>query len=178
MGIGAVLYKGSEGIKCLSTINARAETITKAPTSREPFKKRCCLIPASFIEWPKEVKPPKQPYAIELGNGSLFAFAGLWGRLERQGRSLAPVLCHRDHGSERTDGSDPSSADAVILHARDYDRWLDREETERLPFDLLWPFEPKRWRCTKPLPVNNVRNNGPEMLRVVEQAALNGDLPL
>jgi hypothetical protein len=25
----------------------------------------------------------------------------------------------------------------VILHARDYDRWLDREETERLPIDLL-----------------------------------------
>ena len=29
----------------------------------------------------------------------------------------------------------------VILHARNYDRWLDREETERLPLDLLRPFE-------------------------------------
>ena len=29
----------------------------------------------------------------------------------------------------------------VILHPRDYDRWLDREETELLPFDLLRPFE-------------------------------------
>ena len=29
----------------------------------------------------------------------------------------------------------------VILHSRDYDRWLDREETERLPLDLLRPYE-------------------------------------
>jgi len=29
----------------------------------------------------------------------------------------------------------------VILHPRDYDRWLDREETERLPLDLLRPYE-------------------------------------
>ena len=29
----------------------------------------------------------------------------------------------------------------VILHVRDYDRWLDREETERLPLDLLRPYE-------------------------------------
>jgi len=25
----------------------------------------------------------------------------------------------------------------VILHSRDYDRWLDREETEQPPLDLL-----------------------------------------
>lgn len=40
---------------------------------------RRCLVPVSaFFEWSKEGKPPKQPYAFELTNGSLFAFAGLW----------------------------------------------------------------------------------------------------
>ena len=29
----------------------------------------------------------------------------------------------------------------VILHPREYDRWLDREETDRLPLDLLLPYE-------------------------------------
>lgn len=29
----------------------------------------------------------------------------------------------------------------AIPHPSDYDRWLDREETERLPVDLLRPFE-------------------------------------
>ena len=46
-------------IKGLSTINARAETITKAPAWREPFKKRRCLIPASeFYEWARPVSRP------------------------------------------------------------------------------------------------------------------------
>ncbi len=29
----------------------------------------------------------------------------------------------------------------IILHTRDYDRWLDREETEQLPIDLLRHYE-------------------------------------
>ena len=34
----------------------------------------------------------------------------------------------------------------AILHARDYDRWLDREETERLPLDLLRVASIISWR--------------------------------
>ena len=47
----------------------------------------------------------------------------------------------------------------VILHAQDYDRWLDREETERLPLDLLRPFEAEAMEIYEANPkVNNVRN--------------------
>ncbi len=52
----------------------------------------------------------------------------------------------------------------VILHPKDYDRWLERD-SERPPIDLLRPFESEqmvKWACN-PL-VGNVRNNGPEML--------------
>jgi putative SOS response-associated peptidase YedK len=60
-------------IKGLSTINARAETIAKAPTWREPCKKRRCLIPASaFYEWPKEGKSPKQPYILNCQTAILW----------------------------------------------------------------------------------------------------------
>ena len=46
--------KDIKDIKGLSTINARSETITKAPTWREPFRKRRCLVPVSaFYEWSK-----------------------------------------------------------------------------------------------------------------------------
>ena len=48
-GLVPFFTKDLKDIKGLSTINARAETITKAPTWREPFKKRRCLIPASFF---------------------------------------------------------------------------------------------------------------------------------
>jgi putative SOS response-associated peptidase YedK len=37
--------------------NARAETVDRAPTYREAFKKRRCLIPADgFYEWRKKLK--------------------------------------------------------------------------------------------------------------------------
>jgi putative SOS response-associated peptidase YedK len=67
----------------------------------------------------------------------------------------------------------------VILHSRDYDRWLDREETEQLPMDLLRPFESDAMEMREANPkVNNVRNNGPELMRHAERAAESGRLPL
>ncbi len=53
----------------------------------------------------------------------------------------------------------------VILHDRDYDRWLDRGERERPPVDLLRPYEADAMLATACNPtVGNPRNNGPEML--------------
>jgi putative SOS response-associated peptidase YedK len=67
----------------------------------------------------------------------------------------------------------------VILHARDYDRWLDREETERLPLDLLRPFESEAMEMHEAdMKVGNIRNNGPELLRKAVDAAESGTLPL
>jgi len=172
--------KDLKDVKGLSTINARAETITKAPTWREPFKKRRCLVPASFfLEWPKEGKPPKQPYAIELGTGSLFAFAGLWDAWkDKDGHWLQSFSIVTTEANELL-ARIPHPRMPVILHARDYDRWLDREETERLPLDLLRPFEAEEMEMYKANPkVNKVGNNGPEMLRAAEQAAVDGRLPL
>ena len=67
----------------------------------------------------------------------------------------------------------------VILRPSDYDRWLDREETERLPIDLLRPFGAEEMEMREANPkVNNARNNGPEMLDRVLSAAESGQLPL
>ena len=66
-----------------------------------------------------------------------------------------------------------------ILHPRDYDRWLDREETERLPLDLLRPLESEEMEMYEANPkVGNVRNNGPELMRAAAKAAADGELPL
>jgi len=48
-GLVPFFTKDLKDIKGLSTINARAESITTAPTWREPFKKRRCIIPANSI---------------------------------------------------------------------------------------------------------------------------------
>ena len=53
----------------------------------------------------------------------------------------------------------------VILHPRDYDRWLNDYDPSRPPLDLLRPFESEGMRMTPAnRSVGNVCNNGPEML--------------
>jgi putative SOS response-associated peptidase YedK len=60
------------------TINARMESVDTAPSFREAFKKRRCLIPADgFYEW-KKVPGGKIPYSIGMEDDSPFVFAGLW----------------------------------------------------------------------------------------------------
>lgn len=178
-GLVPFFTKDLENVKGLSTINARAETITKAPTWREPFKKRRCIVPVSaFYEWPKAGKPPKQPYAFELANAQLFGFAGLWDAWkDAQGHWLQSFAIVTTEANELMARIHPRMP--VILHPRDYDRWLDREETERLPVDLLRPFESEEMEVYEANPkVNSVRNNGPEMMRAAVQAAQEGELPL
>jgi SOS response associated peptidase (SRAP) len=60
------------------TINARGETIDSAPSCRQAFKKRRCLVPTDgFFEW-KKVPGGKIPYSISMKDDSPFVFAGLW----------------------------------------------------------------------------------------------------
>ena len=69
-------------------INARSETAASKPSFRAAFRKRRCLIPTDgFFEWKKAGKH-KQPYLIGVGQGDLFAFAGLWEDWERNGEII------------------------------------------------------------------------------------------
>jgi putative SOS response-associated peptidase YedK len=66
---------------------------------------------------------------------------------------------------------------ALILHPRDYDRWLGIDEggDPRLPVDLLHPFDSGKMKMLPANPaVGNVNNNGPEMLDC--PASLSGSL--
>jgi putative SOS response-associated peptidase YedK len=60
------------------TVNTSAETVDTAPSYRQAFMKRRCLIPVDgFYEW-KEVPGGKFPYSIGMKDDSPFVFAGLW----------------------------------------------------------------------------------------------------
>jgi len=60
------------------TLNARSETVTTTPAFRQSILSKRCLIPADgFYEWQK-MGSVKQPYCFEVGEGEVFAFAGLW----------------------------------------------------------------------------------------------------
>ena len=178
-GLVPFFTKDLKEIRGLPTINARAETIATSRIWREPMKKRRCLIPVNaFYEWRKEGNPPKQPYVFELSSGNLFALAGIWDAWkDGEGHWLQSYAIVTTEANELMSRIHPRMP--VILHSRDYDRWLDREETERLPFDLLRPFESEAMEMREANPkVNNVRNTGPELLVKAESAAESGQLPL
>lgn len=80
--LGLVPFWAKDSKIGCSTINAKSETVTSSPAFREAMKRRRCLVPAEwFYEWRKIDTKTKQPYAIALRDGSLFAFAGLWETL-------------------------------------------------------------------------------------------------
>jgi putative SOS response-associated peptidase YedK len=84
---GLIPYWAKDPKIAYKTINARVETVDAAPSYREAFKRRRCLIPAdSFYEW-KKVVGGKIPYAIAMKDDSPFAFA-VFGKV---GKILQPT---------------------------------------------------------------------------------------
>lgn len=69
-------------------INARSETAHEKPSFRTSLAKRRCLIVAdSFYEWQKS-DTYKQPKRIQPKKRSLFAFAGLWDKWEKDAKNV------------------------------------------------------------------------------------------
>jgi len=113
-------------VKGISTINARAETVATSRTYREPFKKRRCLVPASgFYEWKRLDPKNKQSFAFDLLNGKMMAFAGLWDAWKdpANGRWLQSYTIITTDANELM--APVHDRMPVILHPRNYDRWLD-----------------------------------------------------
>ena len=63
------------------TINARAETVAKLPTFREPLRHTRCIVPATGFYEPDKInyaKPPFPWHYFQLKDQSLFGFASLY----------------------------------------------------------------------------------------------------
>lgn len=138
-------------------INARIETIGSSPMFRTAAR---CLIPATgFYEW-----RAKAPMHIQLRDGGLFAFAGLW--LPGSGSALpsATILtCAPNSLVAAIHDRMP-----VILRPEDEAAWLSGTT---VPSPV--PSEQMRAYAVVPL-VNSVANDGPELLQpaAVEQLPL------
>ena len=163
---GLVPYWAKDSKIGFSTINAKAETVATSPTFREAWKRRRCLVPAEwFYEWKKIDEKTKQPYAIGLKDGSLFAFAGLWETwndktTNEKLRTYSIITTDPNELMEPIHDRMP-----VILARKDYERWMADSDAAHLPVDLLRPYpaeEMKAWRVGKA--VGNPRNNDPTLM--------------
>jgi putative SOS response-associated peptidase YedK len=156
-------------------INARAETVSEKPAYRRAFSRRRCLLPADgFYEWQQIVedgRKRKQPYFIHRADGGPLAFAGLY------------ELWRDKSMPEDSDDAWLWTATIITTTATDevgqiHDRmpmvidpaswqdWLDPDNNDVPGLrQLLVPAVAGRL-TSYPVStaVNNVRNNGPELL--------------
>ncbi len=153
-------------------INARAETVETSPLFRTAFARHRCIIPAdAFYEWRRERDPAtgktirSEPFAVRRTDGEPLALAGLWSSWRDPETATRLYTC-----SILT--TDPNELVGrihnrmpVILDSADWDAWL----AEGTPADQLRslmhpaPVEPLDAYAVSPA-VNNVRNDGPELL--------------
>ena len=162
---GLIAFFAKDAKIAYSTINARAETVATSPVFREPMKRRRCLVPATgFYEWQALDKKSKQPWTIELVDGNLFAFAGLWDRWKDKAKGQ-PLETYTIITTDPNELLEPiHNRMPVILSPQNYSRWLDPGEPSQLPIDLLRPYPAKEMRAWKvSAAVGNVRNNSPEL---------------
>jgi putative SOS response-associated peptidase YedK len=146
--------------------NARVETLATSGAFRESFRRRRCIVPAdAFYEWQRQ-GGVRQPFLIRRDDGAPLALAGLWSgwrhpQTEQVIRTFTIVTTSANQALSAVHDRMP-----VILAREHWARWLDPtfEDTGELtallepaPDDelVLYPVRPL---------VNNVRNNGPELI--------------
>ena len=158
-------------------INARVETLAEKPAYRQAFAKRRCLLPADgYYEWyttqqrGKSGKPLKQPFFIRPTDGSSLAMAGLyeiWRDPDKDEDDPTRFLWTCTVITTRAEDDLGQIHDRMPMLV-ERDRWaagLDPESGTDAARDLLVPAAPGRLEAYPvSTSVNNVRNNGPELL--------------
>jgi putative SOS response-associated peptidase YedK len=153
-------------------INARAETVETSPAFRTAFARHRCIVPAeAFYEWRRERDPAtgrtirSEPFAVRRSDGEPLALAGLWATWRDPETAARLYTC-------TILTTDPNELVArihnrmpVVLDPTDWDAWL-AEATPPQQLRLLLrtaPVELFDAYAVSPA-VNNVRNEGPELL--------------
>ena len=138
------------------TLNARSETVTTTPAFRESIRRKRCLIPADgFYEWQK-MGSVKQPYCFEVGEGDVFALAGLWDEWTSPDGEIIES-CTILTTEPNTLVSDLHNRMPVIVPPEKYEVWLDPDVTDFAEIrDILQSYEPTLMRR---YPVSTKLNN-------------------
>lgn len=153
-------------------INARAETVHQKPSFRRAFARRRCLLPADgFFEWytPQGTegrRPVKQPFFIRPRDGSVMAMAGLyelWRSPEDEWLWTCTVIT-----TQATDEVGRiHDRMPMVVRPEHWDDWLDPGLTavEEIRELLAPAMNGTMEAYPVSRAVNNVRNNGPDLIR-------------
>lgn len=144
-------------------INARVESLLERVVFADALvRRRCLVVVDGFYEWRRPAGGPKQPYFLDLadGSGEPFALAGLWDRNDGE------VSCAVVTGPADDDLSWLHHRMPVRLDRSQGDAWLDpsnRDEADLLGL-LREPSAVPLRACPVGTMVNNARTDGPELV--------------
>jgi len=156
-------------------INARADKVTSSPAFRSSARTKRCLVPMTgWYEWranpetPAGKKARKTPFFMTPGDDELICMAGLWSVWKTDKRAPPLLSCT----IITTDAVGPLAEIhdrmPLMVDERDWDHWLDPDSA--LDPELLTvraDLSHLQIREVSTL-VNNVRNNGPELIEPAE----------
>lgn len=148
-------------------INARGETLAEKPSFRGSYRhKRCLILADGFYEWKAfGSRKTKTPYYIHMQDRKPFAMAGLWDHWESpDGSSIKSCTIITTTPNELMGAIHDRMP--LILHPRDYAKWLDpAPQTSENLQPLIKPF-PAEAMTAYPVStlVNKVTNDTPQLV--------------
>jgi len=136
-------FKGKPG-DLKATHNATAERIDTAPSYREAFKQRRCLVPMNgFYEWQEQPDGSKIRHYVKLADRRMFTCAGIWDEWQAPDgtkvRSFAIVTCPANELMAKVyhrKSKEPRMP--VILDSDGEVEWLDRDIYDDLDQKTRW----------------------------------------
>ncbi|QRP47294.1 SOS response-associated peptidase [Amycolatopsis sp. FDAARGOS 1241] len=156
-------------------INTRAETAAEKPAFKRALASRRCLVPADgWFEWRRTGKE-KEPFYMTDPSGASLAFGGIWeswrpkdGSADEQPLITFSIITTDAAGQLRN----IHDRMPLVVPRDHWDGWLDPDRSA--VSDLLVPTPADLVESLELRPisnlVNNVRNNGPQLLSRVEPA--------
>ncbi len=152
--------------------NARSETVATSPAFADPLRRKRCLVPVdAFYEW-QRIGARRQPFTIGRADGRPLVLAGLWSgwRDPIQDAVVRTFTIVTTGPNQQMAGLHDRMP--VVVPDDAWDRWLDPELTD--VGELQGLFEPSDEVALRIQPVrdlvNNVRNNGPELIEPIDLA--------
>lgn len=129
------------------TLNARADTIFRKPSFREPIMKRRCLIPGTgYFEWRHE-EGKKIPFYIYLKDEEIFSIAGIYDSwLDKStGEIVNSFSLITTDSNPLTDYiHNTKHRMPAILSVEEEEKWLDPSLGKEVIESLLHPFPAER----------------------------------
>jgi putative SOS response-associated peptidase YedK len=144
-----------------ATINARSDRIQTAPTYREPFKKRRCLVPTSgWYEWQKTGAKTKKPFHFRP-KAQPFAFAGVYdvwrGDSGKAITSFTIVTTSAAPGMQQYHDRMP-----LVLEESQFDDWM--RGPPEMAAGMMKPYAGAIEAWEVGAEGGNVKNNRPELM--------------